>query len=88
MKYEIDHSEKLVRAVARNLSVSYIRTLKSLAKKPQKKGSWTCACGNVATGKFCSNCGAKAPEAEWFCSDCGAKNPADAKFCSNCGKKK
>ncbi len=36
-KYGIDHSEKLARAVARNLSVGYIRTLKSLAKKPQKK---------------------------------------------------
>ncbi len=25
-------------------------------------GSWTCACGAVNTGKFCSECGAKKPE--------------------------
>ena len=37
VKYGIDHSEKLAKAVARNLSVSYIKTLKSLAKKPHKK---------------------------------------------------
>jgi membrane protease subunit (stomatin/prohibitin family) len=47
-------------------------------------GSWTCECGNVNTGKFCSNCGKPAPvKNEWTC-ECGAVNTG--KFCSNCGK--
>lgn len=48
-------------------------------------GGWTCECGNVNTGKFCSNCGkpAPAPAAEWTC-ECGHVNTG--KFCSECGK--
>ena len=47
---------------------------------------WKCACGTVATGKFCPECGAKKPEETgWTCS-CGAKNTG--KFCQNCGTKK
>ena len=46
-------------------------------------GSWTCSCGNVNTGKFCSNCGQPNPNGEWTCS-CGNVNKG--KFCSNCGK--
>lgn len=48
--------------------------------------AWTCACGAVNTGKFCSECGAKKPEADgWTCA-CGAVNTG--KFCSECGAKK
>ena len=46
---------------------------------------WKCACGHVATGNFCPECGAKKPEAGWTCS-CGNVNKG--KFCSNCGAKK
>ena len=47
---------------------------------------WKCSCGNVATGKFCTECGAKKPEKTgWICT-CGATNTG--KFCSNCGSKK
>ena len=46
---------------------------------------WTCSCGAVNTGKFCSECGAKNPETGWICS-CGAVNTG--KFCSECGAKK
>ena len=48
---------------------------------------WKCACGAMATGKFCSQCGAPRPaaDASWTCS-CGAVNKG--KFCSNCGAKK
>ncbi len=48
-------------------------------------GSWTCSCGAVNTGKFCSECGkpAPAPAGTWTCS-CGAVNTG--KFCSECGK--
>lgn len=49
-------------------------------------GSWKCACGHMATGKFCPECGAPKPAAEgWTCS-CGSVNKG--KFCSNCGAKK
>ncbi len=44
---------------------------------------WTCSCGTVNKGKFCSECGRPAPAAEWRCS-CGAVNKG--KFCSECGK--
>ena len=47
-------------------------------------GSWTCECGAVNNGKFCSECGKPAQKKEWFCTECGAKNTG--KFCSECGK--
>ncbi len=48
-------------------------------------GGWTCECGAVNTGKFCSECGkpAPAPRIGWTC-ECGAVNTG--KFCSECGK--
>ena len=51
-------------------------------------GSWTCACGATATGKFCPECGKKRPESAavgWTCA-CGAVNTG--KFCSECGAKR
>ena len=45
--------------------------------------TWTCACGQVNTGKFCQECGTPAPKAEWRCT-CGQINTG--KFCSECGK--
>lgn len=57
-------------------------------KASPKAGEWTCSCGNVNTGKFCSECGAKKPESKGsFCTNCGAKLPIGAKFCSECGEK-
>ena len=48
--------------------------------------SWKCACGATATGKFCTECGAKKPEDEgWRCA-CGSVNKG--KFCPECGAKK
>ena len=48
-------------------------------------GGWKCSCGAMATGKFCTECGAKKPDEGWTCS-CGAVNKG--KFCSECGAKK
>ena len=48
---------------------------------------WKCACGATATGKFCTECGAKKPAAagSWKCA-CGQENTG--KFCSECGARK
>ncbi len=52
---------------------------------PQQAGGWKCSCGNVATGKFCTECGAKKAEDGWTCA-CGSVNKG--KFCAECGAKK
>ena len=47
---------------------------------------WKCACGTVATGNFCPECGQPKPVSSgWKCA-CGAEN--SGKFCQNCGSKK
>ena len=51
--------------------------------QPQQAAGRTCSCGQVNSGKFCSNCGKPAPSADWTCS-CGQVNTGN--FCSNCGK--
>ncbi len=52
---------------------------------PAQNG-WKCACGTVATGKFCPGCGAKrADDGAWKCA-CGVMNTG--KFCTECGAKK
>lgn len=47
-----------------------------------QSAGWTCSCGTINSGNFCSNCGSPKPSADWICS-CGTKN--SGKFCSNCG---
>ncbi len=49
------------------------------------RNNWTCSCGTVNTGNFCSNCGKKKEDGSWTCS-CGTVNTGN--FCSNCGSKK
>ena len=52
----------------------------------QSAASWTCQCGTVNTGNFCSNCGSPKPQpATWTCQ-CGTVNTGN--FCSNCGTKR
>lgn len=50
---------------------------------PASAAAWTCACGHVNTGKFCSECGSPRPAAQWTCV-CGHVNTG--KFCSECGR--
>ena len=52
-----------------------------------EKESWKCSCGNIASGKFCPECGSPKPAAQtgWKCS-CGTVNKG--KFCTECGKPK
>ena len=51
-------------------------------QSPAPVNGWTCKCGTVNTGKFCTECGAAQG---WTCA-CGSVNKG--KFCSNCGAKK
>ncbi len=53
------------------------------------ENEWTCICGAVNTGKFCSQCGEKKPEAptKKFCTNCGAEVKEGTKFCPECGTK-
>lgn len=58
---------------------------------PQQVLGWTCECGTLNNGKFCSGCGQKAPSEEpsedmWACTKCNSENTG--KFCSNCGTPK
>jgi membrane protease subunit (stomatin/prohibitin family) len=57
--------------------------------KPAEAG-WTCSCGTVNQGKFCTNCGTKKPEGAplYKCDKCGwePEDPAHPpKFCPECG---
>ena len=63
------------------------RAMENDAAKKASANSWTCACGNENTGKFCSECGKEMPskKEKWVCS-CGAEN--SGKFCSECGAAK
>lgn len=67
-------------------------TAKPAAPKtvPAESGRWTCACGAVNEGNFCTNCGAKRPEKKkvFRCDKCGwtPEDPTNPpKFCPNCG---
>lgn len=52
----------------------------------QGTDSWTCSCGTVNTGKFCTECAAPRPAQEgWTCS-CGTVNKG--RFCMECGAPK
>lgn len=71
------------------------------AKAPATPANgWTCSCGQVNTGKFCSECGSPkpAPTGSWtcacgavctgkFCPECGSPRPAAEWFCTECGAK-
>ena len=63
---------------------------KAQPAQPADDGQWTCACGAVNAGNFCTNCGAKRPEKPkvFRCDKCGwtPEDPANPpRFCPNCG---
>jgi len=55
--------------------------------QPAAPEQWTCQCGTVNTGNFCSHCAAPKPApaapVQWTCQ-CGTVNTGN--FCSNCAK--
>lgn len=55
------------------------------APSAQSGDEWTCACGSINSGKYCSECGGPRPASAkgWTC-ECGKVNTG--KFCSECGK--
>ena len=53
------------------------------AKRPCPK----CGTANLATSKFCSDCGGKMEVAPQTCSKCGTQLPPGSKFCNDCGTK-
>ena len=72
---------------AQQLIDAQAQAMANAAAPTAPANGWKCACGTVATGNFCPECGSPKPaEAEgWTCS-CGAVNKG--KFCPNCGQKK
>ena len=52
-------------------------------QQPASATGWTCKCGAVNTGKFCTECGSTN---DWICSNCGSSNKG--KFCAECGTRK
>ena len=62
----------------------YAQPAPAPAPAPAATG-WTCACGTVATGNFCPECGTPKPADGWTCA-CGSVNKG--KFCPECGARK
>lgn len=65
-------------------------TAKPAAAPQAAVGQWTCACGALNAGNFCTNCGAKRPEKKrvFRCDKCGwtPEDPTNPpRFCPNCG---
>jgi membrane protease subunit (stomatin/prohibitin family) len=69
-------------ANAANLFAMGQQAAPAAAPQAAPAAGWTCSCGTVNTGNFCSNCGSPKPSTDWTCS-CGTVN--SGKFCSNCG---
>jgi len=67
-----------------NAGVAQQEKMQSAQASPATN-TWKCSCGAEASGKFCTECGAKKPEDGWTCA-CGTVNKG--KFCSECGAKK
>lgn len=64
-----------------------VEVVQPQAPSPASADGWTCACGQLNHGNFCTNCGKKKP-AVFRCDKCGwmPDDPTKLpKFCPNCG---
>ncbi|MCL1795503.1 MAG: SPFH domain-containing protein [Clostridia bacterium] len=65
---------------------------------PSTAETWTCACGEINGGKYCSACGSERPRQQegWkcvcghissgkFCGECGKARPEAGTVCAKCG---
>ncbi len=64
--------------------------VQAAVKQQPEADQWTCACGAVNSGNFCTQCGKKRPEPpkKYRCDKCGwtPEDPTKPpKFCPNCG---
>ncbi len=77
----------LAQGMGGNMNAASLFGMAQQQQQPTQANGWTCACGTVNTGKFCTECGNKKPEAPagWTCA-CGTVNTG--KFCTECGKPK
>ena len=71
---------------AQNLYAMGQQTQQPVQQAAAPADSWKCSCGNLATGKFCTECGSPKPQQQGWTCTCGAVN--QGKFCPNCGAKK
>ena len=57
------------------------------AAEAKAASGWTCSCGTVNTGKFCTECGSPRPAGQirYRCSQCGFEPEGPSKFCPECG---
>ncbi len=74
--------------MANQVGGANLSNLYGIAAQQQQQAAsantWTCSCGQINSGNFCSACGAKKPSSGgWTCS-CGTVNTG--KFCTECGK--
>ncbi len=69
-----------------NLQDLYAMGNQAKQQAASDEDSWTCPkCHNIASGKFCPECGTARPSQGWTC-ECATVN--QGKFCHNCGKAK
>ena len=79
--------------MAQNMGGGSMQTLAGMVQQSQQvqpqqpaADGWTCACGTLNKGKFCTECGSPKPAADGWTCVCGAVNKG--KFCPECGAKK
>lgn len=53
--------------------------------QPTINGVKCSKCGNISSGKFCSECGTPLSNGPKICPKCNKELPENAKFCSDCG---
>ena len=83
-------ADALARAINQVAGAAVVGAAASPAKPAAAGGQWTCACGTLNAGNFCTNCGAKRPEKPkvFRCDKCGwtPEDPTHPpRFCPNCG---